>query len=397
MDNLQFSSLCARPSKAKITTQPHQLPIHATSSFAFRDLQEGMDVFTGQREGHLYSRFGNPTIDSVAEKLAQLEMHGTGEEGYALLTSSGMAAISTLALALLKPGDAILTQGNLYGGTTELFRNALSPLQIAIDFSDLENLDQVEVKLKADSRIKMVYIETPANPTLACIDIQQLARLAQKYDAWLVADNTFATPYLQRPLSLGTDFVIHSTTKYLNGHGNSIAGAIIGKEEATIKGPVLKKLKLLGTNCNAWDAWLLNNGLKTLALRMDRHCANAQYLAEWLNAHPKVKQVNYPGLHHHPTHRIAQRQMQAYGGMLSFELEGGLEAGKSFIDKLNLCTLAPTLGDVDTLALHPASMSHLNIPKEEREAQGISDGLIRISVGIEDKDDIRADLEQAMA
>lgn len=397
MDKISFSSLCVQPNRATEENRPHQLPIYASSSFAFENLQEGMDIFTGQKKGHLYSRFGNPTIDSVAHKIAQLELFGSEEEGMALLTSSGMAAISTLTMALLRHGDALLTHGNLYGGTIELFRKVLEPAGIEIILSSLEDTDEVNKLFEKHPHIRMVYLETPANPTLSCLDLAELSAVAKNHGACTVADNTFATPCLQRPLAHGIDFVVHSTTKYLNGHGNSIAGAIVGRHPKIMEESVLKKLKLMGTNCNAWDAWLINNGLKTLALRMERHCSNAQHLAEWLEQHPAVQCVNYPGLKSHKSHFIAQKQMDGFGGMLSFELKGGLEAGKKFIDQLQLCTLAPTLGDVDTLVLHPASMSHLNIPAEERIAQGITDGLIRISVGIEDKMDIQQDIEQAIS
>ena len=395
-DNISFDSLCVKANRANITTQPHQLPIFATSSFVFDGLEEVMKIFTGELPGHLYSRYGNPTLDSVAQKLAQLELYGTGMEGRAYLTSSGMAAIATLSLGLLQSGDTILTQGNLYGGTTVLFRKVLQPLGIQLSFINMEDIEAVRAALKSNPSIKMLYLETPANPTLACINIQKISELAHEYSCQVAVDNTFATPYLQQPLKLGADFVVHSTTKYLNGHGNSIAGVIVGKDTSAMEEKVFPKLKLLGTNGNPWDAWLLNNGLKTLAIRMDRHCSNALYLAEWLQARPEIKIVNYPGLMKHPAHDIAQQQMKAFGGMLSFELEGGLEAGKRFVDQLQLCTIAPTLGDVDTLVLHPASTSHLNIPREERIAQGISDGLIRISVGIENQEDIKKDLERGL-
>ena len=391
-----FGSSCVHGPEEKRTTKPHQLPIYATASFEFESIEEGMEVFTGQRPGHLYSRFGNPTIDAVAEKIARLESHGLGFEAFGYLTSSGMSAISTLILGLLKPGDKILSQGNLYGGTTDLFRKVLEPLNIGLVLARLSDSEAITHLLAQDRTIKLLYFETPANPTLECLDMAALCQIGQQAGCHVVADNTFATPYLQQPLGFGADFVVHSTTKYLNGHGNSTAGAIVGKDQALMKEAIFPRLKLLGTNCNAWDAWLIHNGLKTLEVRMERHCRNAQQVAEWLESHPKVARVNYPGLKSHSSHELAKRQMRDFGGMLSFELKGGLEAGKEFMNRIEFCSLAPTMGDVDTLILHPASMSHLNVPREIRLENGITDGLVRLSVGIENVEDIIGDLEWAL-
>ncbi|MEQ8704607.1 MAG: PLP-dependent aspartate aminotransferase family protein [Phaeodactylibacter sp.] len=397
MKKLQFGSQCVRAARDTKTTRPHQLPIYATSSFAFEDLPEGMAVFSGEQQGHLYSRFGNPTIDAVTEKVAQLEMHGSSEAGRGLFCSSGMSAISTLCLGLLQPGDAILTQPNLYGGTNELFQKVLQPLGFRVVMADLSDLNAVAETLAQHPAIRMVYFETPANPTLSCVDIEALSNLAHAQGALSVADNTFATPYLQQPLLLGADYVVHSTTKYLNGHGNSTAGAIVGKDLEAMQERVFPALKLLGTNGSPFEAWLLNNGMKTLELRMERHCKNAAKVAKWLIQQPQVSRVNYPGLPDHPDHQLASRQMRHFGGMVSFELKGGLDAGRQFVEGLELCTLAPTMGDVDTLIMHPATMSHLKVPVEQRLAAGISDGLIRLSVGIENIEDIRSDLEKGMA
>ncbi len=394
---LHFNSVCVQEGEEKRTTKPHQTPIYATSSFDFESIDQGIDIFTGKATGHVYSRYGNPTVDAVADKIALLESYGLEAPALALMVSSGMAAISTLMIALLKTGNKILTQGNLYGGTSELFTKTFKPFGIETIMTDLKDLAGVERYLQADAAIKVLYFETPSNPTMTCLDIKALADLAIKYNILTVVDNTFCTPYLQKPLLLGIDFVIHSTTKYLNGHGNSIAGVIVGKNHAAMKGSVWQTMKLAGTNCSPFEAWLTHNGLKTLTLRMDRHSENAQAIAEWLQQHPLVERVNYPGLPTHPDHEIAKKQMSAFGGMLSFELKSGLEGGIRFMNKIKFCSLAPTLGDVDTLILHPASMSHLNIPKEIRKQNGITDGLIRLSVGIEHREDIIADLSQAMS
>ena len=392
---MKFSSHCAREHGEPRTTRPHVLPIYAATSFDFDSLQHGIDVFSGTTPGHLYSRFGNPTVDAVADKLATLEGYGLSEPPVGLLFSSGMAAIATLAMAVLNPGDKILTQWNIYGGTTSLFDKVLQRHQIGIERGDLADADALRQLLAANRSIRMIYLETPANPTLACLDIAAVSAVAQEFGCLVVVDNTFCTPALQRPLALGADYVLHSTTKYLNGHGTGIAGILVGKNAEQMRGPVTDTLRLLGTNCSPFEAWLIHNGLKTLHLRMERHGANAQRIAEFLAARPEVERVNYPGLPDHPQHGLARRQMANFGGMLSFELHGGLAAGERFVDRLKFCTLTPTLGDVDTLVLHPASMSHRGVDPATRRRFGITDGLIRLSVGVEDVEDILADLEQA--
>ena len=391
-----FNSKCVKEVKPPVTTQSHILPIFPTSSFVFESIEQGMDIFTGKEVGHVYGRYGNPTIEAVAQKLADLEVYGSDMEASGIMVSSGMSAISTLFMSALKAGDKILSQGNLYGGTTELLQKIFKNLGIEPIFTDLQDLGQVEDILKSNPEIKMLYFETPANPTLACVDIAALSQLGKKYNVLTAIDNTFPTPYFQRPLLLGCDFVIHSTTKFINGHGNSIAGVIIGKDKSFMKDKVWTAMKLAGTNCNPWDAWLTHNGLKTLTLRMDKHQENAQKLAEFLSANDEIKTVNYLGLEDHSDHALAKKQMTGFGGMMSFELKGGLDRGIEFMKKINFCVLAPTLGDTDTLILHPASMSHKNVAKEMRERNGITDGLIRISVGIESAEDIINDINQAL-
>ena len=402
---MNFDSICVQEAHGKLTTTtPHNLPIYATSSFNFDDVNQGMEIFTGQKAGHFYSRFANPTVDAVQDKIAALETFGTDIEASAVMVSSGMAAISTLMLGVLKAGDKILTQQNLYGGTTQLFSEIIQPLDIEVIMVDLKNISEVKRLMKKHARkdgsgsaIKMIFVETPANPTLACVDIQALSDIAKQYNAYTTADNTFCSPFLQQPFRFGVDFIIHSTTKYINGHGNSTAGIIIGRDKELMTRRVWQAMKLVGTNCSPFEAWLTNNGMKTLPLRMQKHCANAKAVADFLVSTPSVSRVNYPGLKTHPDHKLAKKQMpRGFGGMLSFELAGGLEAGIKFMNKIKFCSLAPTMGDVDTLILHPASMSHLRVPREIRLANGITDGLIRLSVGIEDVADIIADLAQAM-
>ncbi|MDA9263721.1 aminotransferase class I/II-fold pyridoxal phosphate-dependent enzyme [Saprospiraceae bacterium] len=393
--HLKLNSYCVKGGKRNESTKAHQLPLYLSSSFVMEDSQEAVDIFTGQKKGHVYSRYGNPTIDTVANKIAYLEGYDLKGETYGFLTSSGMSAITTLMMSTLQSGDAVLTQGNLYGGSTELLKKILSRMGVDTIFTNLQDLDAVEGIIKENGNIRLLYFETPANPTMACIDIEAINIVASRYDVPTAIDNTFCTPYLQRPLSMGTDYVIHSTTKYLNGHGNSIAGAIItANYEASRK--IWETLKLNGSTCNPFDAWLLSNGMKTLAIRMDKHSSNAQSIAEYLSQHDKVTHVNYNGLPDHQDHEIAKKQMSQFGGMLSFTVVGGQAEALATIDRLQYCTHAPTLGDVDTLVLHPATSSHLNVDHSIREKNGITDGMVRVSVGIEDVDDLIADFEQAL-
>ncbi len=396
-EKINFGSICVKEAKFQGDIRSHQMPLYATSSFEFDSINQGIDIFSGKEKGLVYGRYANPNTSAVADKIARMEMFGLEGEASALLTSSGMSAISTLAMGVLGHGDKVLTQGNLYGGTTELFVKVLGRMGVETIFTNLQDLNNVEDILRKEKGIKALYFETPANPTMACVDIAALAQLGKQYSAYTIIDNTFPTPYLQQPFRFGVDFIIHSTTKYLNGHGNSIAGVIVGKDKELMEGPVWQTLKLAGTNASPFEAWVLGNGMRTLELRMDRHCSNAQSIAEYLEQHPKVARVNYNGLTSHPDHELAKKQMRGFGGMLSFELKGGLDTGIQFMNDIQFCSLAPTLGDVDTLVLHPASSSHYNVPREMRERNGITDGLIRLSVGIESVTDIINDLEQAIA
>lgn len=395
MSKRSFDSICVSSPENHKTTEPHQLPIYATSSFVYESVQDSIDVFTGKEKGHVYSRYGNPTIDAVGSRIAKLESYDLEDKAWGIMTSSGMSAISSLIMGLCQTGDSILTQGNLYGGTTELFVKGLGKLGIKPIFEDLTQADHLHALLRQHPSTKVIYLETPSNPTMACIDLAQVATVAREHGIITIVDNTFCTPYLQRPLTHGIDYVIHSTTKYLNGHGNSIAGVIIGKDDQQYH-EIWQAVKLAGTNANPWDAWLTANGLRTLTLRMDRHSSNAQQLAQFLTKHPAVQLVNYNGLPEHPYHSIAAKQMYGYGGMLSFEVEGGQAAAIRVMDHLELATQAPTLGDVDTLVLHPATSSHLNVDKALCLRHGITEGLIRVSVGIEHGDDIVSDFMQSL-
>jgi len=396
-----FGSLAVHGGHKQDPMYAHQVPIYASSTYVYDTAEQGMRRFSGKEEGYIYSRWGNPTMTEAEEKIAALETfsvkdkNGSALEAKGILHSSGMAAISTLMLSTLKPGDKILTHFSLYGGTDELLEKILPSLNITAEIIDLRNLDKAEAAIKKGD-IKMLYLETPANPTIQCVDLEELCKLAKQYNVLVACDNTFASPYLQQPFRYGADFVIHSTTKFLNGHGTAIGGILLGRDIGLMKGHVTKVHRLLGGNSNPFDAFLLIQGIKTLELRMGRHCSNAMEVAGFLEKHPAIAKVNYAGLVSHPDHAIAKKQMRYSGGMLSFELKKGLQAGIDFMNKLKMCVRTVSLGTCDTLLSHPASMSHAGISKEQRNKYGITDGLIRMNVGIENVQDIMADLEQAL-
>ena len=379
----------------------HQVPIYASSTFVYDEARQGMRRFSGQEEGYIYSRWGNPTFTEAENKIAALESFGIVKNGEPLqlkgiLHASGMAAITTLLLVNLKPGDKILTHYSLYGGTEELMSKVLPPLGIEAIIADLRDPGKAEEILKKDKAIKMLYIETPANPTIQCVDIEVLSALARQHGIQTACDNTFATPFLQQPFRYDVDFVVHSTTKFLNGHGTAIGGILLGRDIDFMKTKVYTLAKTLGGNANPFDAFLLINGMKTLEVRMERHCQNAMEVAHYLEKHNAVAKVNYTGLASHPDYATAAKQMKHTGAMLSFELKGGLQGGIDFMDKLKMCTRTVSLGTCDTLLSHPASMTHYSVPKEEKDKYGISDGLIRMNVGIESLQDILNDLQQAL-
>src|SRR6478672_4093266 len=380
----------------------HQVPIYASSTYLYDTAEQGMRRFSGQEQGYIYSRWGNPPISEPQQKIEALETFGLSDrsasalQAKGILHASGMAAISTLMIATLKPGDKILTHFSLYGGTDELVQKILPPLNIHAEIIDLRDLNKAESAMKAGG-IKMLYLETPANPTIQCVDLDELCKLAKQHNVIVACDNTFATPFLQQPFRYGVDFIVHSTTKFLNGHGTAIGGILLGRDIELMKGHITKVHRLLGGNANPFDAFLLIQGIKTLELRMERHCANAMEVANFLEKNKAVGKVNYVGLESHSDHAVAMKQMRRPGGMLSFELKNGLQAGIGFMNKLKMCVRTVSLGTCDTLLSHPASMSHAGIPKEQRDKYGITDGLIRMNVGIENVQDIVADLAQALA
>ncbi len=366
----------------------HVPPIYMTSTFVFKDVDHGARLFKDEEQGYIYTRLGNPTIDLLAKKMALLESAEAG-----LIFASGMAAVFTTVLTCCKNGDHIISDKVIYGGSYGLFQNVLPKIGVSLTFVDTTNDREIISNIKPNT--KLIFIESPANPTLKINDIEHISQIAHKHKIMLCVDNTFATPYLQRPIELGADVVLHSATKYLGGHGDLIGGIVVGKKNF-MKIMADEIAKDVGGCISPFNAWLILRGLKTLAVRMERHCANAMILARFLKSHPKVDKVYYPGFEDHPGHSIAKKQMRLFGGMLGFDLKGGKEAGKVLMNSVKLCTLAVSLGDTDTLIEHPASMTHSTYTEEELIKAGINPGFVRMSVGIESVEDLIDDLKQAL-
>ncbi len=369
-------------------TGAHVPPIYMTSTFVFKGADHGARLFKNEEEGYIYTRLGNPTIDLLAEKMALLESAEAG-----LVFASGMAAVFATVLTCCKSGDDFISDKVIYGGSFGLFQDILPKIGITTTFIDTTDYAQIESSIKPNT--KMIFVESPANPTLKINDIARIAEIAHKRKIMLCVDNTFATPYLQRPIELGADIVLHSATKYLGGHGDLIGGIVVGKKDF-IK-TMAEIAKDVGGCISPFNAWLILRGLKTLAVRMEKHSSNALALAKYLKTHPRVAKVYYPGIEDHPGYQIAKKQMRLFGGMLGFDLKGGKEAGKRMMNSIKLCTLAVSLGDTDTLVEHPASMTHSTYTEEELLKAGINPGFVRVSVGIEHIDDLIADLDQALA
>lgn len=364
-------------------------PIYQTSTFVFKNAGQGAARFAGKEDGYIYTRLGNPTEDQLADKLALLER---GEAAVAV--ASGMTAIAAAILTHVKSGDHIVSSRGIYGCTFSLFSESLPKFGVSVTFVDAANSDNIRQAMRKNT--KVVYIETPANPTMEIIDIEAAAAIAKAHGAILIVDNTFMSPYGQRPIELGADVVVHSATKYINGHGDVVAGIIVGKKDFITQVRSVGIKDITGGCISPFDAWLVIRGVKTLGVRMERHCANAMKVAQCLDQHPMVEKVYYPGLPSHPQYELAKRQMNNFGAMLSFEVKGGIDAGIQLMNAVRLCVLAVSLGDIETLIQHPASMTHSGVPPQERIKAKITDGLVRLSVGLEDAQDIIADLDQAL-
>lgn len=397
-----MSTVAIHGAQSVMAEHAHLTPIFATSAFTFDNAEQGMDRFSGKEPGYTYSRFGNPTVTVAEEVIAALEAFDIKNEMgeplqlKALLHASGQSAMATMFMSNLVAGDSILCNNAIYGGTFEFLNNFITQFGVRSLFTDMRDLNILENIIRKDPSIKLLHLETPANPTMQCVDIEAVCKVAKRHHLKVTIDNTFATPYLQQPFKYGVDFIFHSTTKFLNGHGTSIGGVLIGKDISFMKTRVYNTYKLLGGNSNPFDAFLLIQGIKTLSIRMEKHCGNALRVAQYLSAHSAIEQVYYNGLPSDPGYAISVKQMRNHGAVLSFELKEGFEKAKKFINKLKVCVRAVSLGTVDTLISHPASMSHSGMLREDRYKSGITDGLIRMSVGLEDINDILSDLDQAL-
>jgi len=388
-DEYQFDTLAVRAGQTRTPEGEHSEPVFTTSSYVFASAAEAAARFSDEQPGNIYSRFTNPTVRTFEQRLAAME----GAES-CVATASGMSAILSTCLALLKSGDHIVSSRSIFGSTTMLFTNFLAKLGIETSFVDLANIDDWAGAIRPETRL--MFMETPSNPLTELADIRQLSELAHQNEILLVVDNCFCTPALQRPISLGADIVIHSATKFLDGQGRCVGGAVVGPKDL-VGEKVFGFLRTAGPSMSPFNAWVFLKGLETLSLRMKAHSSNALKLAQWLEQQAKVKRVFYPGLESHPQHALAKRQQSGFGGLLSFELEGGKEAGWKLIDATRLISITANLGDTKSTITHPASTTHNRLTAEQREQSGIVDGLVRIAVGLEDIEDLKNDLARGMA
>ena len=375
IDDKQFGSLAT--------------PLYQTSTFIFDNAQQGGDRFAGESEGYIYTRLGNPTTRQLEQRVAAMECMDD-----AAATATGMAAVSAALMTNLQAGDHMISSKAVYGCSFALMSHMFKKFNIEVSFVDMTEPENIKSAIKENT--KLIFLETPINPNLVVLDLEKICTIAKEHQLLSIVDNTFLTPVLQQPAKLGADVVIHSATKYLNGHGDVVAGIVCGSFEM-INEIKMTTLKDIGATISPHDAWLIMRGLKTLPIRMDRHCSNAQTVAEFLEQHPMVSEVYYPGLNSHPGNKFIGKQMKAAGGVIAFELDTDLKGGAAFIDQMQLFSIAVSLGDAESLIQHPASMTHSPYTQEERENAGISDSLIRISVGLENVDDIIADLTQSLA
>lgn len=363
-------------------------PIYQTSTFSFKNAQHGADLFSGKEKGYIYTRIGNPTIDVLENKIAELE---NGYRGIAL--ASGMAAVTTVYMSLLEQGAHIISTGAVYGPSRGVIQTHFLKFGVEYTYIDTSDTELLEQSIRPNT--KLIYIETPANPTIRLTDIRKASQIAHKYNIPICVDNTFCSPYLQKPLDLGADIVLHSLTKFINGHADIVGGIIVAKD-VDLYNSLRKTMIYMGGNMDPHQAYMVIRGVKTLSLRIDKAQESAQKIAEFLERNSKVEWIKYPGLKSFDQHELAKNQMSGFGSMISFGLKGGYEAGKTLMDNVHLATLAVSLGGVETLIQHPASMTHAGVSKEDKLAANITDGLVRYSVGIEDSEDLIRDLEYAL-
>jgi methionine-gamma-lyase len=387
-NNISFDTKCVHSGVGDYEFGSVVPPIYQTSTFKFSSVEQGAKLFAGEEKGYIYTRMLNPTVEALENCIAELE---GGFKG--LGCASGMAAIHTMFATLTSAGDHVLCSSAVYGPTTTLLNTIFKKYGVEADYIDTSNLEEVKKGIKPNT--KVIYIETPGNPTLYISDIEEISKIAKKNKAVTVVDNTFMSPALQLPLELGADIVLHSLTKFLNGHADVVGGVIVVKDEETYKN-FRKTLNQLGGVIDPFNSFLVHRGIKTLSIRMQRHCENSQIIAEYLEKHPLIKKVIYPGLKSHPQYELGLKQHKGHGGMITFEMAGGFEAGQILMNSVKLCQLAVSLGGVETLIQHPASMTHYSMGKEARAAGGITEGLVRFSIGIENVNDIKNDLEQAL-
>jgi len=385
--DLKFETHCIRTQAKRSSHKEHSVPIFETSSYIFSSAEEARAVFAEEEPGNIYTRFSNPNTDEFIDKLCALE---GAEDGIA--TASGMAAVYLALNALLRPGDHVLVGRQIFGTTHLLFTQVLPKWGISHTYVDMKDKQEWKDNLLPTTRV--IYTETPSNPGMDLADLKWLGNFAAKNDLYMIVDNCFATPYLQNPIRYGADLVIHSATKFIDGQGRTISGAVLGGKE--IMKEVRTLSKITGPTMSAFTAWILSKSLETLSVRMERHCENALRLARFLEKHPEVAWVKYPFLPSHPQYKLARRQMKLGGGLLSFELKGGAGRARKFLDALQLMSITSNLGDTRTTLTNPATTTHSKLSEQERNASGITDGMIRVSTGLEHIDDIQSDFEQAI-
>jgi len=385
IDNCSLDTKCVHAGISEYEFGSVVPPIYQTSTFKFKNAEQGARLFKGEEDGYIYTRMRNPTVEAMEKSISTLECGGG-----ALGCSSGMAAINTLFTYLLKAGDHVVCSQSVYGPTTNLLSTILSKFNVESSFVDTSDAEAVESAMKPNTTL--LFVETPGNPTLVMTDLAKMSEIAKSHNAKLAVDNTFMSPVLQQPFKFGADYIVHSMTKFLNGHADVVGGVIIIKDQSEYT-DIRKLLNHLGGVIDPFNAFLVHRGIKTLKIRMERHSRNAQIIAEYLENHPKVEWVSFPGLKSHPQHYLVEKQMNDVGGMISCELKGGLEAGRMLMNNIDVWLLAVSLGGVESLIQHPASMTHASMSKEIREQAQITDGLVRLSVGIEDVDDLIRGLE----
>ncbi|MES2854198.1 MULTISPECIES: PLP-dependent aspartate aminotransferase family protein [unclassified Flavobacterium] len=383
-----FETQAIRTQLERTQFQEHSVPLYLTSSFVFEDAEDMRASFAEEKDRNIYSRYSNPNTNEFIEKICKME---GAESGFAF--ASGMAAVYSTLAALLNSGDHIVSASSVFGATHSLFINYFPKWGIETSYFDIDKPETIESFIKPNTKI--LFAESPTNPAVDIIDLELLGAIAKKHDLILIIDNCFATPYLQQPIKWGANLVVHSATKLIDGQGRVLGGITVGDAELIQK--IYLFSRLTGPSLSPFNAWVLSKSLETLAIRLDRHCENALKVAEFLEGHPQVNKVKYPFLKSHPQYEIAKKQMKLGGNIVAFEIKGGIEAGRAFLDKIKLCSLSPNLGDTRTIVTHPASTTHSKLSVEERLAVSITDGLVRISVGLETVKDVIADLEQALS